>query len=125
MSTQRTVFSTACAAAIAGASLMLSVQPAFAQNQDAMQKLAATGVQFAGSNARVATDVCGVDAGTVSKYKDSSKKKFAQDTNFEADWQLGWQKAQKTVTGYVEMKNRDPKEYETQKTAACAEMNLK
>jgi hypothetical protein len=123
MSNNKSVFSKVYVVKVCLAGLMFSALPAFAQSQDSVQKLATMGAQFAGSNAHVASDLCGVDASTLSKYKDAQKKQFAQDSNFEADWQTGWQKAQKTVTGYAELKSQNPKEYEAQRAASCSEMS--
>lgn len=95
---------------------------AHAQSQDQMQKLAKTGVQFAANNARVASEVCGVDASTVSNYKTGAGRKFAQDADFAKDWDMGWKNAAQTVAGLQQMKASNPKEYDQQKSAICSDM---
>ncbi|PFH20994.1 MULTISPECIES: hypothetical protein [Burkholderia] len=96
-----------------------------AQSQDQMQKLASLGVNLAGSNARIASDVCQIDKARIDAYKEASHKQFANDANFAVDWAAGWQKAQVTVTGYAQMKNRDPAGYERQKAATCSDLEKK
>jgi hypothetical protein len=95
---------------------------AHAQSQEQMQQLAKTTVQFAANNARVASEVCGIDASTVSSYKTGVSKKFAQDADFAKDWELGWKKAAQTVNGLQQMKSSNPQEYDQQKSAICSDM---
>ncbi|CAG9248060.1 hypothetical protein [Paraburkholderia unamae] len=107
----------ACAAA-----LTLGAGVAHAQSQDQMQKLAKSGAQFAANNARVASEVCGVDASTVSNYKSNAGKKFSQDRDFAKDWDAGWQNAAQTVNGMRQMKQNNPKEFDQQKAAICGDL---
>lgn len=110
------------ALSFSAACLALGASGANAQSQDATQKLMKSGVQFAANNARVAAEVCGVDASTVSSYKNSASKKFGQDTNFAADWDTGWKNAAKTIAGFQQMKASNPKEYDQQKSATCSDL---
>lgn len=95
---------------------------AHAQDQDQALKLAKLGVQFAANNARVASEVCGVDASTVSNYKDTASRKFVQDPDFSKDWDAGWKSAAQTVSGLQQMKASNPQEYDQQKGAICSDM---
>jgi|GEM_PF-2402880 len=104
------------------ACLALGASGANAQNQDAMQKMMKSTVMLAANNARVASEVCGVDASTVSNYKSSASKKFGQDSNFAADWDMGWKNAAKTVAGFQQMKAGNSKEYDEQKSATCEDL---
>jgi hypothetical protein len=101
------------------AAMTLGTGAACAQSQDQMQKLAKSGVQFAANNARVDSEVCGVDASTVSNYKSGASKKFAPDTDFAKDWDMGWQNAAQAVNSMRQMKQSNPKEYDQQKAAIC------
>ncbi|SMG57059.1 hypothetical protein [Paraburkholderia susongensis] len=107
-------FSAAC--------LALGASGANAQNQDATQKLMKSAVLLAANNARVASEVCGVDASTVSGYKNSASKKFSQDPSFAADWDTGWKNAAKTVASFQQMKTSSPKDYDEQKSATCSDL---
>ena len=113
---------TLSALALGAVCLTLGAGAANAQDQDAMQKLAKSGVQFAANNARVAAEVCGVDASTVSGYKNSASRKFSQDPNFATDWDMGWKNAAKTVAAFQQMKASNPTEYDQQKSATCSDM---
>jgi hypothetical protein len=93
-----------------------------AQDQDQSQKLAKLGVQFAANNARVASEVCGVDASTVSNYKSEASRKFVLDPDFAKDWDAGWKGAAQTVNGLQQMKTSNPQEYDQQKGAICSDM---
>jgi hypothetical protein len=115
-----TLFS-APVALVAAAVFALGSGVAHAQSQDP-QKLAKLGVQFSATNARVAREVCNIDASTVSNYKTSASKKFAQDPDFEKDWSAGWQQAAQSVNGMQQMKASNPKEYDQQKAAICSDM---
>ncbi|WP_052421011.1 hypothetical protein [Paraburkholderia ferrariae] len=115
-----TLFS-APVALVAAAAFALGSGVAHAQSQDP-QKLAKMGVQFSATNARVAQEVCNIDVSTVSNYKTSASKKFAQDPDFEKDWKSGWQQAAQSVNGMQQMKASNPKEYEQQKAAICSDM---
>jgi len=95
---------------------------AHAQGADQMQKLAKAGVQFSANNARVASEVCGVDASTVADYKRAASRKFAQDADFAKDWDAGWAHAAQTVDGLRQMKAGSPDEYAQQKSAICSDM---
>jgi hypothetical protein len=108
--------------AVSAVAIALGTGIAHAQTQDPMQKLAKSGVQFAANNARVASEVCGVDASTVSNYKSTASKKFAQDPDFAKDWDLGWKNAAQTVNGLQQMKTSSPKDYDQQKSAICSDM---
>jgi hypothetical protein len=110
------------AVSIGAACLVFSASGANAQSQDAAQKLMKSGVLLAANNARVASEVCGVDASTVSGYKNSVSKKFGQDPTFAADWDTGWKDAAKTVTGFKQMKASNSKEYDEQKSATCDDL---
>jgi hypothetical protein len=92
------------------------------QDQDQSQKLAKLGVQFAANNARVASEVCGVDASTVSNYKNAASQKFVLDPDFAKDWDAGWKGAAQTVNGLQQMKTSNPQEYDQQKGAICSDM---
>ncbi|SMG57045.1 hypothetical protein SAMN06265784_10957 [Paraburkholderia susongensis] len=78
--------------------------------------------RLAANNARVASEVCGVDASTVSGYKNSASKKFSQDPSFAADWDTGWKNAAKTVASFQQMKTSSPKDYDEQKSATCSDL---
>jgi hypothetical protein len=110
------------ALSLSAACLALSASGANAQNQDATQKLMKSGVLLAANNARVASEVCGVDASTVSGYKNSMSKRFGQDASFAADWDTGWKNAAKTVAGFQQMKASNSKEYDEQKSATCGDL---
>ncbi|WP_322010729.1 hypothetical protein [Paraburkholderia sp. J12] len=121
MKTRTDTLFSAPAALLAAAAFALGSGVAHAQSQDP-QKLAKMGVQFSATNARVAQEVCNIDASTVSNYKTSASKKFAQDPDFEKDWSAGWQQAAQSVNGMQQMKASNPKEYEQQKAAICSDM---
>lgn len=107
---------------LATAAMTLAMGRTYAMSQDQMLKLAKMGAQFAANNARVASEVCGVDQAAVSKYKDGASKQFAQDRDFASDWDLGWKNAARTIDGLRQMKTSDAKEYEQHRAAICSDM---
>lgn len=109
-------------ALFAAAGLSLGVSAAHAQSQEQMRKLAKASVQAAAGNARIASEVCGVDATTVTNYRNSINGKFPQETDFATDWNTGWKNAAATISNMQQMKTSSPKDYDQQKSATCSDM---
>lgn len=112
----------ACAALIA-----TLASAAYAQPPDTKEAVGGA-VQMYAMDGRLGADFCKFKPAVIEAYKQKSREEMLNvrhDVDFDANWKIGWDKAQQAMDGYTQLGKMAPQRYEEIRKETCDDLGNK